>query len=126
MTQVSRNPGCVMIEFNPERVRENVRKAETFDLLERVTILRAELEPEALTIIMEELLARKVAPEAIVAYEEHRRSVVLDETGNVIRCSYCRSPAVTSGFGWRRLFGVVPIVPMSRYFCRDHAPKKRA
>ena len=41
-----------------ERIRDNVHKADTEDLLDRATVYRAGMEPEALEIIEEELHAK--------------------------------------------------------------------
>ncbi len=69
------------MEFNIDRVRNNVRASTTEDLLDRATVYREGVEPEALPLILEELRARGVSPEAVVAHEKQRGEVILDEQG---------------------------------------------
>lgn len=111
------------MDFDPERVRENVQKATTEDLLDRVTVYRAGLEPEAVVIILEELKARGVTPEAVVAHEEKRREVIADEGGIARVCAWCDRPAVVREWGWHRLYGKVPVFPRPFYLCEEHRTK---
>src|SRR5256885_174553 len=60
------------MEFDLQRVRANVRKASTEDLLDRATVYRTNLEPAALPVILEELKARGVTADAIVRHERDR------------------------------------------------------
>src|SRR5260370_29944666 len=79
----------VTMQFNPERVRENVRKADTDDLLDRVTVYRDEMEPEALEIIETELHARKVSDAQIEKHGRQREQEVLkSEDGRPLRCRF--------------------------------------
>ncbi|WP_020471156.1 hypothetical protein [Zavarzinella formosa] len=113
------------MEFDPDRVRDNIRRAETSDLLDRVTVYRADLEPEALTLMMEELRARKITPEQIVLHEQSRQEALTDDSGLVRACSFCRNPAIAEGKGWFRLFRLVPLVPRTLYFCSEHVPAEK-
>jgi hypothetical protein len=110
------------MEFNLDRVRNNVRSATTEDLLDRATVYRAGLEPEALPVILEELQSRGVSPDAVVAHEEGRFGVMYDESGAARQCQHrwCRKPAVTIEWRWHRLFGKVPVFPRKYYLCEDH------
>lgn len=112
------------MEFVPDRVRENARQAATFDLLERIIIQRDEMEPEALSIIMQELLARNIRPEEISEYEDLRQRALFDKYGDVLLCLYCNRPAVYSKKGWFKLFRIVPIYPMMEYCCEAHIPRE--
>ena len=108
------------MEFSLERVRANVRTATTEDLLDRVTVYRAGLEPAALAVILEELKTRGVTPEAVVHHEESRQEVVFDRSGTARLCAKCRKPAVTREWGWHRMFDKVPLFPRPFYLCEDH------
>lgn len=108
------------MEFDPDRVRKNASLAETADLLERVTIQRDELEPEALAIIMQELLSRNIRPEAVVNFECLRSQAIYDSNGNPRLCRYCRRPAIFTQKGWFKLFRFVPIFPITEYCCAAH------
>src|SRR5207247_4405011 len=86
-----------MLDFNGEKVRENVRQAATDDLLNRVTVYRDGMEPEAVQIIEEELRSRGVGDTEILAHRmEAGRDNLLDETGLPRRCSFCQAPAVAA------------------------------
>jgi len=108
------------MEFSLERVQENVRQATTEDLLDRVTVYRAGLEPEALPVILEELRSRGVTAEAIVAHEEARQTVIFDPSGPAFKCHWCPKPAVAREWGWHRLFGKLPLFPRTFYLCEEH------
>ncbi len=113
------------MQFERERVRANVQGAATEDLLDRATVFRAGMEPEALDLIEQELQRRGVRPEQI---EEHARrrdqEVILLPDGTAARCSRCRLPAVATGPGWYRLWGLVPLFPQQYYYCAEHRPKR--
>lgn len=112
-----------MLEFNPERVRDNVRQATTEDLLDRVTVYRSGMEPEALDIIEAELRARGVGPNHIENHAADRlqTAIPLDD-GTVVVCSFCDRPAVKQGWGWHRLWGHVPVFPRFFSYCEEHRP----
>jgi hypothetical protein len=111
------------IDFNSERVLENVRAASTEDLLNRVTAFREGMEPKALSFIETELSNRGVGPEDIEAHwEELRKEVILAPDGMAERCSFCHQPAVAQGWAWHRLWGRVPVFPRLFYYCREHRP----
>jgi hypothetical protein len=110
-----------MLAFNRECVLANVRNADTEDLLERVTAYRAGMEPEAIEMIEAELLERGVAAVEIAALEERwRLEGVLLEDGAVAKCSFCPRPAVKQGWGWHRLWGMLPLFPRQMHYCTDH------
>ena len=108
------------MELDLDRVRDNVREAETEDLLDRATVYRDEMESEALTLIEEELDNRKVSD---AQREQHRRSranILHDADGRPVRCRECWRPAVVKLWRWHRLFGLVPVFPEVRSLCEKH------
>jgi hypothetical protein len=115
-----------MLEFDPQRVLVNVRSSETQDLLNRVTVYRDGMEPEALSIIEEELYSRGVSAAQIADHRERAgKDVVLCE-GIAAKCTFCHEPAVAHGWAWHRLWGKVPLFPRHAYFCRNHQPQQPA
>ncbi len=107
-----------------DRVRSNVRSASTEDLLDRVTVYRAGMESEALEIIREELRARDVSAAEILDHEERRsREIRLMPDGTAVRCTFCHRPAVAEGWGWHRVWGVIPIFPRFFHYCVEHLPR---
>jgi len=109
-----------------ERVRDNVHKADTEDLLDRLTVYRAGMEPEALEIIEEELRSRGVDAAQIEAHEEKRgKEVVWAEPGLAQACSFCHQPAVARGWTWQHIFfGRVPLFPRRASFCAEHLSRR--
>jgi hypothetical protein len=112
-----------MWSFNPERVRENARRATTEDLLDRVTAYRGGMEPEALRIIEQELQERGITAEQIEAHAAEREQHALPGADGIAqKCSFCSRPAVTSAWGWQKLWRVVPVFPKVFYYCEEHRP----
>ena len=60
------------MKLNLDAVEKNVAAATTEDLLDRATIYRADMEPEALTLIDAELFRRGVTATDINAYSERQ------------------------------------------------------
>jgi hypothetical protein len=120
------------MQYDREKVRENVRQAETEDLLDRVTVYRADMEPDALYVIEEELRRRGVTAADIDAHARRREEAGLCEDGGMsARCSFCDRPAVTRGWGWHRyggrwlpqsLRGRLPLFPRPFWYCDTHRP----
>jgi hypothetical protein len=113
----------MVFKFDPDRVSANARKASTEDLLDRVTVYRSGMEPQALTIIEEELAQRGVDRRRIQEHGESReREALIHSDGAATMCSFCRKPAVARGWGWHRLWKRVPIFPRLFNYCAEHRP----
>ena len=80
--------------FDLERIRANVQKADTEDLLDRATVYRPEMEEAALGCIDEELRRRGITSDEIRQHEQARNRSILREAGRPVRCSLCHRPAV--------------------------------
>jgi hypothetical protein len=113
------------MELDLDRVQANVRQATTEDLLDRATVYRDGMEPEALELIDRELARRGVRPADIAAHEEERRRRgLVGADGELIRCWKCQRPATGQGRGWYHLFwGLVPLWPRRLAFCEEHRPR---
>jgi ATP-dependent helicase YprA (DUF1998 family) len=109
------------MQFDPERVRANVARAGTEDLLDRVTVYRAGIEAEALAIIEEELRTRGVGA-AELADHARRREGALQGADLAVKCAHCSRPAVLRTWGWHRLWGVLPVFPRRLALCEVHRP----
>jgi hypothetical protein len=126
------------MQFDLERVRENVRKADTEDLLDRATVYRTGMEPDALDIIEEELHRRGVTAADIDAHARRRKEAGLcDDGGTPAHCAFCSRPAVVREWSWHRfrarswswlLLGLpwlvdgLPIFPRRLWYCAVHRP----
>ncbi len=109
------------LSFNDQAVWANVRRADTLDLLNRVTAFRAGMEPQAVTIIETELLDRGIGPDEIAEHGKSlREEVIFLPDGCAARCSFCRLPAVAQGWGWHRIWGRVPVFPRLFFYCKAH------
>lgn len=63
-----------MLDFDAGRVAKNAQEAPTEDLLDRVTVYRGNLEPEAVGIIEEELRQRGVSAADVAAHADAARA----------------------------------------------------
>jgi hypothetical protein len=112
-----------MLTFNVEKCRADVQRAETADLLDRVTAYRDGMDQQAIALIEAELGRRGVSPAEIVERTETcRRECVFDAMGIALPCSQCRRPAVTAVWGWHRLWRRLPLFPRRLRFCKEHDP----
>ncbi len=111
------------MKIDPERVLANARQAATDDLLDRVTVYRDGMEPEALAIIEAELRDRGINRAAIDAHAMKQNETCLRSSdGAALQCSFCRKPAVSEGWGWQRLWKMLPVFPRLFRYCADHRP----
>jgi hypothetical protein len=115
-----------MLPFDAERVEKNAREATTQDLLDRMTVFRDGMEPEALRIIEAELRHRGVSAGEIHDHGQRlRQDAATDASGLAMQCSFCRAPAVTKRWGWHKLWGKLPLFPRPIRYCKEHYPGKR-
>jgi hypothetical protein len=114
-----------MLHFDPTATLQNIRAAETDDLIDRVTAYRAGLEPEAVELITDELRRRDVDPALLDA---RRRTVETEflraDNGDALPCSRCHRPAVVRGWRWFRVWGLLPLLPLPAQFCDRHRPDR--
>ena len=113
-----------MDEFDRQAVERNVQDADTIDLLDRVTAYRAGMEPEAVTIIEDELARRGYDREDIDRHAaEECAGALLSPDGSAFRCSFCRRPAVLRRWGLHKLWGLLTVpFPRLYSYCRVHVP----
>ena len=105
------------------KIAEFIRRANTEELLDRVTVYREGMEPAALDLMEGELDRRGITREEIAEHDAERRTTaIMLQDGTALRCSFCCRPAIIQAQGWHKLFGRVPIFP--RLFCavRDSQP----
>src|SRR5437660_803136 len=114
-----------MLEFDPDKVLLNARSATTEDLLDRVTVFRDQMEPEAVTILEAELRSRGVTAADVLTHgDKIKEGLIRHPDGTVAKCSFCPAPAVARRWGWHRLWGKVPLFPRRLRYCREHDPKR--
>ena len=111
-----------MIGWNEEKVFANIRKADTDDLLDRVTAYRPHMEPAAVLLIEAELHQRGLSAAAIATHRETcERECLFNADGAAQVCSRCRKPAIKEVKGWHRIFGIVPLYPRWFRYCKEHS-----
>lgn len=118
-----------MFALDLKKVADFARRAETEQLLDRVTVYRDQMEPEALVVIEAELTRRGVTEEAVLAHgrKQFAASLVAAD-GLAVRCSSCDRPAVEVGRGWHKVWGILPVWPRVEARCEVHkqpAPAER-
>ncbi|HEV3146803.1 MAG TPA: hypothetical protein VGZ47_23150 [Gemmataceae bacterium] len=115
------------MKMDLDRVRENVTKASTEDLLDRATVYRNGMERAALEIIDAELHRRGVTPAEIQEHWETKRANVLTVDSVARRCSFCDRPAVYRRWGIHWLWGTIPtLIPRLYQYCELHVPAGKA
>jgi hypothetical protein len=106
-----------------DRVRQNVQKATTEDLLDRATVYRAGMEEAALEIIDAELNARGYSDLDVEHHAQKRiATAIMRPDGVAARCSFCFKPATLKGWGWHRFWGLFPLWPRFFRYCEEHRP----
>ena len=111
------------MRLNLQRVSENVAHSPTEDLLDRITVYREGMEPDALELIEAELRHRGVPLAAIESHEANRRRTMLSgPDGLPVKCACCWRPAVVGVWDWHRLWKIVPIFPRRMCYCEEHRP----
>jgi len=114
-----------MLGFDLKRVAEFIRRADTEELLDRVTVYREGMEPAALDLMEMELDRRGITREAMAEHDRARReTAIMLSDGTALRCNFCDRPAVVQARGWHRLFGRVPVFPRVFARCAEHASQK--
>ena len=114
------------IDLKP--VAEYIRKADTEDLLDRVTVFRDSMEPAAVDLMENELWRRGITPEQVATHAAHRSAVVRRADGSAVRCGHrdrsrgfgCDRPAESVRWRWFRQWGKVPLFPWPLPRCREH------
>ena len=107
-----------------DRVRQNVQKATTEDLLDRATVYRAGMEEAALEIIDAELNARGYTSLDVEHHARMREAkVIMRPEGVAARCSFCFKPATSQCWGWHRFWGLFPLWPRFFRYCGEHVPR---
>jgi hypothetical protein len=109
-----------------DRIRDDVAEAVTEDLLDRVTVYRDGMEPEAIPLIEAELRRRGVSADDIDAHADLCREALRGPDGLAIRCQECPRPAVSEEWGWIKLLGILPLFPQRQVFCYLHRRTPRA
>jgi hypothetical protein len=111
------------MEFDLKTVAAFIRKAETEDLLDRVTVYRDGMEPAAVDLMENELWRRGITPDELANHARERQErLLITREGQPVRCQYCERPAASRRWGWYRIWGRLPVIPWPLALCVVHAP----
>jgi hypothetical protein len=114
------------MKFDLKRVATYIHRADTEELLDRVTVYREGMEPAALDLMEMELDRRGVTRDDIADHDRIRReTAILLPDGTALRCSFCNRPAVVHGRSWHKLFGRIPLFPRVFASCAVHDRRPR-
>jgi hypothetical protein len=114
------------MKITNQTLKTNASRASTEDLLNRATVFREGMEPEALAIFEEELTRRGIDQSAI---DRHAQTTVCLRTpeGEPLQCSRCHNPAVKEVWGWQRIFfGWLPVFLRRYRYCPEHLPEGKS
>jgi hypothetical protein len=111
------------MEFNAAKVKQYAQTASTEELMDRVTVWRSGMEPQAVRIFESELARRGVGQLQIDAHAQQRQAAILAPDGMAVKCSFCERPAVVQAWGWHRMWKVLPVFPRLLAYCQEHRPK---
>jgi tRNA 2-selenouridine synthase SelU len=115
------------MNLDVERVRENAARSSTEDLICRVTVFRAGMEPEALVVIEDELERRGVSRDELDRrWRELSASALRDAQGQPLRCAHCDRPAIARRREWWRLLRLIPLFPWDAPVCAAHSPGEQS
>ena len=110
------------MDLDLSAVRANARRADTEDLLDRVTVYRAGMDPDAVAVIRAELESRGMTAGDETEHALKREAdAVLVRDGVAVHCTFCDRPAVVEGVGFHRLWGWLPVFPRRMAYCAQHA-----
>jgi hypothetical protein len=114
------------MKYRPEKTLAEAAKADSRDLLDRVTVFREGMEPEAVEIIEAELARRGIGPDEIRQHHQQlKHRVLLRTDGLPARCALCPRAATESARGWFRLMRLIPLFPQNVYYCDEHWAKRQ-
>jgi len=101
-------------------VAANIRKAETTDLLDRVTVYREEMEPAAVDLMENEVWVRGLTRDALEEHAVQYSTALRRADGTARRCDLCERPAMSLRWGWYQLYGRLPLFPKRIARCEGH------
>jgi ATP-dependent helicase YprA (DUF1998 family) len=119
--------GGLVMRFNLQKVRADVQEASIEDLLDRATVWRDGMEPEALELIEAELQRQGIQPSDLEEHAARRaKEVMTDREGLAAVCYRCGRPASEKRWVWGRFWKILPLFPRRAYVCEEHRPSRSA
>src|SRR6516164_4582801 len=96
--------------FRADRRLARIRGFSDEELLDRVTILKEQMDDDALELMHTELTERGIGPDDIGAHlRDLRPKVIMHPDDTPATCFECGRAAVVQARAWHRLWGVLPL-----------------
>ena len=109
------------MDFDLNRVAENVSAADTEDLIDRITVYRSGMEPAAIGLIEAELARRGISDRKIRAHSGRlAERAIVDDAGLTVSCMKCSAPAVSREWRMYRVLRLIPVFPLKMSLCEEH------
>ena len=109
------------VPFRADRRLARIRGFSDEELLDRVTVLKEQMDDDALELMHAELAERGLGPDEIGAHLcDMRPKVILHPDGTPATCYECSRAAVVAGKSWHLLWGVLPLFRRTMYWCEEH------
>jgi hypothetical protein len=110
------------VPFRADRRLARIRGFSDEELLDRVTILKEQMDDDALELMHTELTERGIGPDDIGAHlRDLRPKVIMHPDDTPATCFECGRAAVVQARAWHRLWGVLPLFKRTMYWCEEHA-----
>lgn len=110
------------VPIRPESRLSRIRAMTSLELLDRVTVLRDQMDGEALELLHAELAGRGIGPDEIGAHlRDMRFKSITHADGMPAVCHRCGRAATVSHKEWHKLWGLIPLFSRQRYWCEEHA-----
>jgi hypothetical protein len=114
-----------IMEISPAKLLAHVGQMEQAELLDRVTVFRDALEPDAVEVMEAELARRGIGPEEIHQhYRQIKHRVLRDAHGIPAQCSWCERAAVEMREDFHKLWRLIPVAKRIWYYCERHFAEK--
>lgn len=95
------------------------------ELLDRVTVFRDAMQPEAVEVMEAELARRGVGPDDIHQHlRQMKHRVIHDAHGVPAQCSFCERAAVEQREDFHKLWRLIPVAKRNWYYCERHFAEK--
>jgi hypothetical protein len=110
------------IPIRAESRLSRIRAMSSPELLDRVTVLRDQMDVEAIELLHAELAGRGIGPDEIGAHlREMRFKTIQHPDGMPAVCHQCGRAAVSGRIEWHRMWGLIPLFRRKRYWCEEHS-----
>jgi hypothetical protein len=116
-----------IMEISPAKLLAHVAQMDQEELLDRVTVFREVMRPDAVEVMEAELARRGIGPDEI--HQHHRQikhRVLRDSHGIPAQCSWCERAAVEKREDFHKFWRLIPVAKRIWYYCDRHFAEKKS